>query len=82
MLAFDLHTLGKMNVQLKILDQSVSAKVWSQLEHTHQTVKQQIQGLKGNLEKVGVNVKQVECQLGLPAKSQIPIYNQLVDIRT
>lgn len=82
MLAFDLHKLGKMNVQLKVIDMSVSATVWSQLENTHREVQREIDGLKSNLEKVGVNVKQVDCQLGLPPKQNMPIYKQLVDIRT
>ena len=82
MLAFDLHTLGKMNVQLKVIDMSVSATVWSQLENTHREVQREINGLKSNLEKVGVNVKQVDCQLGLPPKQNMPIYKQLVDVRT
>ena len=82
MLAFDLHKLGKMNVQLKVIDMSVSATVWSQLENTHLEVKREINGLKLNLEKIGVNVKQVDCQLGLPPKQNIPIYKQLVDVRT
>ena len=51
MLAFDLHKLGKMNVQLKVIDMSVSATVWSQLENTHLEVKREINGLKLNLEK-------------------------------
>ena len=82
MLNFDLHSLGKMNVQLKIVEQSVSAIVWSQLENTHREVKQQVQSLTESLEKVGVKVKQVDCQLGLPPKNNLPIYKQLVDIRT
>ena len=82
MLSFDLHALGKMTVQLKVLDQSVSATVWSQLEHTHHQVKQQIDNLKKNLEKTGVKVKQIECQLGLPEKTPRPLYSQLVDVRT
>ncbi|ARN75440.1 flagellar hook-length control protein FliK [Oceanicoccus sagamiensis] len=82
MLAFDLHALGRMNVQLKIIDTSVSAVVWSQYENTHREVQQQITSLSKSLEKVGVTVKQVDCQLGLPPKNNLPIYKQLVDVRT
>jgi hypothetical protein len=82
MLDFDLHSLGKMNIQLKIVEQQVSAIVWSQIESTHREVKQQIKYLTENLEKVGVKVKQVDCKLGLPPKNNLPIYKQLVDIRT
>ncbi len=82
MLAFDLHSLGKMNVQLKIVDKTVSATVWSQLEHTHLAVKREVRDFRQSLEKVGVTVKQVDCQLGLPPPPTSPIYKQLVDIRT
>ncbi|MEE8058891.1 MAG: flagellar hook-length control protein FliK [Pseudomonadales bacterium] len=81
-LNFDLHNLGKMNVQLKIIGNTVAAIIWSQLEQTHREVKQQIQDLKKNLQKVGVIVKQVDCQLGLPPKANTPLYHQLVDVRT
>lgn len=82
MLAFDLHTLGKMNVQLKILDQSVSATVWSAHEQTHTQVQRHINMLTNNLQKIGVTVKHVECQLGLPPEHKCPLYQQLVDVRT
>lgn len=82
MLAFDLHQLGKMNVQLKILDASVAATVWSETAKAHSEVKQHIQDLKKKLTSAGVNVKQVDCKLGLPSKTDLPIYNQLVDVVT
>ena len=82
MLAFDLHSLGKMSVQLKIVGASVSATVWSQLEATHKTVKQEVGELRKNLEKIGVQVKQVDCQLGTPPKTTLPLYKQLVDVHT
>lgn len=82
MLAFDLHALGKLNVQLKISGKTVAATVWSQLQSTHQEVKQHIRSLHQGLEKVGVSVKRVDCQLGLPPKSEAPLYRQLVDVRT
>lgn len=82
MLAFDLHQLGKMNVQLKILDSSVAATVWSETARAHSEVKQHIQDLKKKLTSAGVNVKQVDCKLGLPSKKDLPVYNQLVDVVT
>lgn len=82
MLAFDLHQLGKMNVQLKVLDNTVSATVWSEQHQTHQEVQQQIKTLSKNLKKVGVNVKTIDCQLGLPNNESQPLYTQLVDVRT
>jgi len=82
MLNFDLHALGKMNVQLKVLDKSVTATIWSQQENTHAEVKQHIQFLFDRLEKVGVTVNQLDCKLGVPPKSPTTLYRQLVDVRT
>lgn len=82
MLNFDLHALGKMNIQLKIMDKSVSATIWSQLENTHNEAKQHIQFLYQGLEKAGVTVSQLDCKLGTPPKNPATLYRQLVDIRT
>ena len=82
MLAFDLHALGKMNVQLKILKGTVSAIVWSAQEKTHAQVKQHIKELSNNLKKVGVSVSKIECQQGLPPNNASPLLQQLVDVRT
>jgi len=82
MLAFDLHKLGKMSVQLKIVSQSVEATVWSQLQHTHQQVQTQINSLQSGLEKIGVKVERVACYHGMPAKDAPNIHQQLVDLHT
>jgi hypothetical protein len=82
MLAFDLHALGKMSVQLQVAGKNVSATVWSQLEHTHLEVQQQINSLQKSLEKVGVSVDRVNCYHGMPSKDTPPIHQQLVDLHT
>jgi len=82
MLDFDLHSLGKMNIQLKILGNTVTATVWSQLEHTHREVKQQLRDLRDKLSAVGVEVKQIECKLGAPAPRATLSQRQLVDVTT
>lgn len=82
MLAFDLHKLGKMSVQLKIVSQSVEATVWSQLQQTHQQVQAQIDSLQNGLEKIGIKVERVACYHGMPAKNAPNIHQQLVDLHT
>ena len=81
MLDFDLHSLGKMSVELVIIEKTVSATVWSEKEQAHLTVKKEIDSLRSNLESAGVNVKKVDCLLGIP-KKRVPLKQQLVDIRT
>ncbi len=81
-LNFDLHKLGKLHVQLNVIEKTVSATVWSQQEGTHQIVKQHADELRSNFEKIGVTVKKVDCQIGQPPKQTLPIYKKLVDVRT
>ncbi|WP_019530371.1 flagellar hook-length control protein FliK [Dasania marina] len=81
MLDFDLHKLGKMSVELIVIDKSVSATVWSELEAAHRVVKKEIDHLRTGLEKIGVNVKKVDCKIGLP-KKQPQHLQPLVDVRT
>ena len=82
MLTFDLHILGKMNVQLKVLNRDVSAVIWSSLQQTHNQVKQHVDELSNNLRQVGVSVCNIECQLGTPPNHHSPLMQQLVDVRT
>lgn len=82
MLNFDLHQSGRMQVQLTIIEKTVSAVIWSQLEKTHQQVQRHIRELQQGFEKVGVLVKKVECQIGIPAADRSPLYRQLVDVHT
>jgi hypothetical protein len=82
MLNFDLHAMGKMSVQLKIVKQSVAATIWSQLQHTHTMVSKQVNELQENLEAIGVNVKTVDCYLGKPPEHLNTIHRQLVDVHT
>ena len=79
MLSFDLHSLGKVKVQLSVVAQSVSATVWSESEQTHLAVKQHIDSLQKNFEQVGVHVKRLECLLGQPPEPKNEISQQLVD---
>jgi hypothetical protein len=82
MLDFDLHHLGKMSVQLKIKQKIANAIIWSQLETTHKEVNKQVASLQKGLEKVGVNVKTVDCRLGSPPAKEKTHLQQLVDVKT
>lgn len=82
MLNFDLHQLGRMQVQLSIIEKSVSAMIWSQLQETHSQVRKHINDLRSGLEKVGVKVKKVECHMGIPPTDRGQLYRQLVDLHT
>ena len=82
MLAFDLHQAGRMNVQLKVVKDTVSTTIWSQIRETHKLVEQEVNALKSNLEKIGVNVQQIECFQGLPKDNRPSPDQPLVDLHT
>ena len=81
-LNFDLHSLGKLHAQLKVLGTSVAAVLWTQNEDTHDEIKQHLKELKNSFEEIGVNVKQLDIKLGEPPEQTSPLHRQLVDIRT
>lgn len=81
MLDFDLHKLGKMSVELVIINKSVSATIWSELEQAHREVEKEINTFQQGLEKIGVNVTKVDCKIGIPEKRPMSL-QPLVDIRT
>lgn len=82
MLNFDLHTLGKLNIQLQIIETSLKAKIWAEKATTHQQVKNHLNELKENLQKVGVRVEKIDCYNGIPVTENKSLSQQLVDIRT
>jgi hypothetical protein len=81
MLNFDLHKLGKMSVELVVINTSVSAIIWSELKYAHQQVQNEIDSFKKGLEKIGVNVNKIECRIGIPEKRDKNL-SPLVDVRT
>lgn len=82
LLMFDLHKLGKMQVQLQVVDKTVAACIWSEISSTHKTVQRDLATLQENLTLAGVNVKKIDCMLGLPTVKTSTLQQQLVDIRT
>ena len=80
-LDFDLHKLGKMSVELVIIEKQVSATIWSELKQAHSLVQKEIEGFRENLEKIGVSITHIECKIGLPPKNNNNL-QPLVDIRT
>jgi hypothetical protein len=78
MLNFDLHQLGTLNVELNIIGKSVSAKLWAAQQDTLNKVKGELDSLKQSLERAGVTVKTLECEVGSPTNTS-QFKRQLVD---
>ncbi|HWV15696.1 MAG TPA: flagellar hook-length control protein FliK [Cellvibrio sp.] len=81
-LRFDLPTLGEFCAQLSIIDTSVSVTLWASQEKTFGQVKKQMDDLRNNLEKEGIQVKQLQCMKGMPAQKPMALSYSLIDIST
>ena len=82
MLNFDLHTLGKLNVQLQLVQASLSARIWADHRAIHRQVKAHVNELKTNLEAIGMQVQTIDCIQGSPPVQNSQLYQRLVDVRT
>lgn len=82
MLSFDLPLVGQFYVQLSLLGENLSAKLWAEHEQTLLEAKNKIDGLKTQLEREGIQVTQIQCVPGLPPKPKMSFSYSLVDIKT
>jgi|GEM_PF-646809 len=81
-LRFDLPTLGEFCAQLAIVDTTVSATLWATQEKTFAHVRDKMNTLRKNLEKEGIEVKQLQCMKGMPPEKPMALSYSLIDIST
>lgn len=81
-LTFDLPTLGEFCAQLAIINTQVSATLWAAQENTFAHVREQIDGLRKQLENEGINVKYLQCVRGMPPQKPMALSYSLIDIST
>ncbi len=79
MLSFDLDGLGPLYVQLIVVNNNVSAKIWAEQTNTLQRVEAEISNLHNSLSKLGVTVKTLDCFKGKPANHNTRLEQQLID---
>lgn len=81
-LRFDLPTLGEFCAQLAIVNTQMSATLWAVREKTFTEVREQIEGLRKQLESEGINVKYLQCMRGMPPQKPMALSYSLIDIST
>ncbi|MET0357174.1 MAG: flagellar hook-length control protein FliK, partial [Cellvibrio sp.] len=81
-LRFDLPTLGEFCAQLAIVNTQVSATLWAAQEKTFTQVRDQIEGLRKQLESEGMSVKYLQCMRGIPPEKPMSLSYSLIDIST
>jgi len=81
-LRFDLPTLGEFCAQLAIISTQVSATLWAAQEKTFTQVREQIEGLRKQLESEGIDVKYLQCMRGIPPEKPMNLSYSLIDVST
>ena len=81
-LAFDLHELGKLHVELVLTGQVATSVLWVEHEQSYKIINPHINQLKRNLEDLGLTVENLLCRTGKPAINKSRISHQLIDITT
>lgn len=81
-LGFDFEELGEFFATLSIIDNSVSATFWSEQADTLKRISNELQHLNKSLNKLGLNVEELECRRGKPIFQETRLDQQLVDIKT
>jgi len=81
-LGFDFEELGEFFATLRIIDTNISATFWSDRPETLQRITSELQHLNKSLQKLGLNVEELECRHGKPNIQETRLDQQLVDIKT
>ncbi|MEH6358456.1 MAG: flagellar hook-length control protein FliK [Pseudomonadales bacterium] len=81
-LGFDFEELGEFFATLRIINTSVSATFWSDKPETLQRISGELQHLNKSLNRLGLNVEELECRRGKPTFRETRLDQQLVDIKT
>lgn len=81
-LRFDLPTLGEFCAQLAVMGEQVNATLWASREQTFEQARQQLDSLRQQLEEEGIEVKNLQCLLGMPPPKPLALSYSLIDIST
>ncbi len=82
LLSFELPSLGEFHAHLKVIHDSVSARLWAERAETLKAAKARLNELQQQLQNQGIKVTKLECFQGKPPGRQNPIGYSLIDITT
>ena len=81
-LHFELPVLGKMSIEIAMLDNECSTTFWSESRTALSQISQHIQPLRERLTEQGILVNDIQSRYGTLAKRKVNIEQRLVDITT
>jgi hypothetical protein len=82
-LRFDLQTLGPLEAELRLRDDShMSARFWTPEPETARLIEQRLPEFASNLDRQGIQLDNLGCHLGTAPRGETAIRRQLINLKT
>ncbi len=81
-LGFDFAPMGPIQVELRFRNNALDSTIWARDASTLRLIHQEVPKFRQQLLDLGVDVKDIACQRGMPRRASGPIEHRLVDIHT
>lgn len=75
-LAFDLEPLGPLQVQAQLIAGSIASQLWAEREGSAELISIELDNLRARLVACGLNVKELECNRGVPPQGPRTVLEQ------
>lgn len=75
-LAFDLEPLGPLQVQAQLIAGSIASQLWAEREGSAELISGELDNLRARLVACGLNVKELECNRGVPPQGPRTVLEQ------
>ncbi len=75
-LAFDLEPLGPLHVQAQLIAGSIASQLWAEREGSAEFISSELGNLRARLVACGLNVKELECNRGVPPQGPRAVLEQ------
>ena len=75
-LAFDLEPLGPLHVQAQLIAGSIASQLWAEREGSAELISSELGNLRERLVACGLNVKELECNRGVPPQGPRAVLEQ------
>ena len=80
-LAFDFPGLGSIYIQASLKPPALTTKIWATQNHALKLIERETQHLRQQLDKLNLDIGEIECLLGQPKMNRAKIARNLVDTR-
>jgi hypothetical protein len=78
-LAFDFPKLGSIYIQANLKPPALTAKIWATQNHALKLIERETLHLRQQLDKLNLDIGDIDCMLGQPKMNRAKIARNLVD---